>query len=356
MESGAGETEIGELAFHGCCETIGGRPACGGQFFGYCGGEIGPFGDFAVEIGEGLIAAFEGFETRLGLFEEFEDIRDGPAVFVAQGFHETDSRFEFLEVFGRAVEFGEGGGDFARKIVDGIGAGAELIEPFGGLRAVEVSHFFQGADGGGEEIDGVHFAFGEGLGGDRAEFEDACGVGGGAVFGEERLAVGFGIEVCVFDFPHLVAQQIEFARDGFGIVAEQFFPACFEFPDGGPFCGVFLADGLAVSEGIESHELKGRIEKRLVVVRAVEIDEMDPDTAQCLDGGGASVDGASAAAVCGDGAMQQQDAVFAGIDTGLFEERRDESQDGLGQFEGCAHLRLSGVGAHLRAIRAAAGQ
>ena len=69
-------------------------------------------GEFGVEPGELLAAAFKVAEASGGLFAEREDVRHRAAVLVAEGFDERDAGFELGELDHEGVELavGDGGG------------------------------------------------------------------------------------------------------------------------------------------------------------------------------------------------------------------------------------------------------
>ncbi len=153
------------------------------------------------------------------------------------------------------------------------------------------------------------------------EFGEAGGVQGAGMFsGEGFLFIG--LEPGIVDFADLEAEEIELA--GVGLVIDD------ELGAGGEEIGALLeklgeggASRVEVGEGVEDGELAGGLEEGLMFVRAVEVDELFAEGGEGGEGGGGTVDELAIGAAGGEGAFQDEDTGFAGIDAEVGEEGAD---------------------------------
>jgi hypothetical protein len=102
-----------------------------------------------------------------------------------------------------------------------------------------------------------------------AELQQPRGIAGALVLGGETLLLvrggaGFG------DFADLKAQQVELLRVG-PLVHDQRGLFRLQVSPAADHAGKGVAGGLEAAEGVENGELAGRVEERLVVVRAVDV-------------------------------------------------------------------------------------
>jgi hypothetical protein len=165
------------------------------------------------------------------------------------------------------------------------------------------------------------------------EFDEAGGVEGAGMFsGEGFLFIG--LEAGIVDFADLEAEQVELA--GVGLVIDD------EMGAGGDEGGALVeevgeggAPGIEIGEGVEDGELSCGLEEGLVFVGAVEVDELFAEGGEGGEGGGGTVDELAIGAAGGEGAFEDEDGGFAGIDAEVGEEgidgdvERAEVEDGF---------------------------
>ena len=144
------------------------------------------------------------------------------------------------------------------------------------------------------------------------KLQQAAAVGGDLVAGEQLRFLARA-QAGGLDFAHLVAQQIELALQR-RLVGGEAGALLLERGEPAKELLVFLAQRLGAGKGIEQRELLLRGEERLVIVRAVEIDEVLAEALEHAERGGAAIDELPVRARGGEDALDQELPVFARLD------------------------------------------
>ena len=224
---------------------------------------------------------------------------------------------------------------------------AEFVGPILGRRH-QAGEFLEGLAGGGEDGEGGVFILGGGLHDELSEFEDALGVAGGLLLGADLFLFAFD-GGGILDFLDAVGEEIDLGVE-VADVGREFFAAGEESLVAGEGAGVGRAFPAGAGEGVEDVELGGGVEKGLVVVGAVEVDEAGAEALEEGQGDGGVVDKGLAAAGGLDGAAEDELSAFAGVEAGFGEEGVDfrgvgEVEGGLDGALGFAGTDRGGVGA-----------
>lgn len=225
--------------------------------------------------------------------------------------------------------------------------GAELGGPIlsGGEEAGE---FVEGLAGGSEGGKGRIFVFGDGLDEELAEFEDALCVSGGELFGADLVFLAFDGRGFL-DFLDAVCQEVDLRID-VAIAAGEFVAPEEQGLAHGEGIGIGGAFLSGACESVEEVELAGGMEKGLVVVGAMQIDEEGADAFEEGERGGGVVDEGLGAAGSLDDAPQDQLAVFAGVQACVGQDGVNglgvrEAENGFDDALGFAGADGGGVGA-----------
>lgn len=158
------------------------------------------------------------------------------------------------------------------------------------------------------------------------KLEQARAVAGAVEFLFER-GLFIGVEFGGGDFGGLVAEEFELLRVG-AVVDDERGLFGFEFGAAADELGEEFALGDEAAEGIENGELPRGMQERLVIVRAVHIDEPLADGAEQRECGGRAVDELAVGSGGGEGALEDELRVFAGFDAVLFEQGGEFGADG----------------------------
>ncbi len=180
-------------------------------------------------------------------------------------------------------------------------------------------------------VNGV-VAFEEGGGDAAAEADDLFGVGAFGVAGDEVLVVVVG-EVGGGDLFDNEGEVFALGGEAFGGALEGF-EFGVDLLEGAPALavGVELLGGAA--EGVEEVALEVGGEEGLVVVGAVDVDEVFAEAFEELGGGGGGVDLAAAVALEGEGAADDELVVFAEGEAAFFEDGVEGLGIGVFDLEG----------------------
>ena len=322
LKNGALEAEIVEV---------------GGDFPGQFGRGLGAF---FREGGRGLVhlgAVFshEGFETlqflsailhasefASGLVVESLDFGEGGTVLAFQGLQQGEAFVQALQFRRVRVDLIgvilEAGLEFLQLHLGGAkalkhcgGAGVDALQIVG-----ETGHLPKGAEQAGitvaEAVDEL-----------TADLGQAGGIGGNAMTVFQVLLL-VRLELSLGDLRHLEAQQVDLLLGGAlgGLqrveIGEGITPG---FPSG----GVLGDSGFHASVSVQHVELALLGVEGLVVVRAMEIDEVLAEALEHLKCDGAAIDELFVGTAAGDGAFDEQFAVLAGFGAGVGQDLIDET-------------------------------
>ena len=161
----------------------------------------------------------------------------------------------------------------------------------------------------GEPAEDRRLAFGEFLGHAGGQFDQSPAVRGEGIAGLQRVLL-VGAEFRRLDFRHLVAQQFEFALQR-GLVGGEAGLVLAQAVEPPPDFLVVPPGGFGVAEGVEQVELPLGAQERLVVVRAVQVDQQVAELLEHRDGRGRAVDELPVAPGLGKRALDDELAVLA---------------------------------------------
>ncbi len=126
----------------------------------------------------------------------------------------------------------------------------------------------------------------------------------------------------ILDFLDAVGEEIDLGVE-VADVGREFFAAGEESLVAGEGAGVGRAFPAGAGEGVEDVELGGGVEKGLVVVGPVEVDEARAEALEEGKGDGGVIDKGLAASGGLDGAPKNELSAFAGVEAGFGEEGVD---------------------------------
>ena len=169
-----------------------------------------------------------------------------------------------------------------------------------------------------------------------SEFNEPGGVAGAAVFGFE-LGFFAGNEFGAGNLFDLKAQEIEllcisaFVDNEFAFLAQKIGATRDFFREGGTCFSEFTV-------GIEDIELPRSVEQRLVIVRAVHVDEHFAEGGEDSERGGRAVDKLAVGASGSESALEDELVIFARFEAILFEEggQGRDVPGGEDRFDGAA--------------------
>jgi phosphoribosyl 1,2-cyclic phosphate phosphodiesterase len=281
------EAEIGQLAVHGLGEVRNGFSPLFRE--GLAAAE-----QVGVELPKGRVdpaqfgvALFELGELLAGGFAEVDDRGEGGAVFVLERLDEVEAILECLEPGGVEVDTVQVMGQVALQVLQGGDGLFVEGERAAGFRVEPLQFLQQTAQGAGAGEQGVVVLAKQSEGGP-AQFEQSGGVAGAAMLQFEWVLL-VGLEFGVGDFPDLVAKQVELLSVGSFIHDQR---GLFLFQRGAPAgeAGEGGAWFFQLAEGVENGELAGGMEEGLMLVRAVDIDQVFAQGGEDAQGGGGTVD------------------------------------------------------------------
>ena len=267
-------------------------------------------GDFALQALEFLAAGLDFAQTVGGLFAEGDDIGDGGTVFALEGFEEGDAFLEFRELLRVDIEGVHvmlEGADGLFQFDDGIRVG--LGEGRGG--GIEFLQLTKMALDLGETGEQGVVSLREALEDGGGELDEAAAVCCDGVPGEDGLLLA-GLDAGGVDLIHLMTEEVDLALEG-GLAGGELGMADQQGVERGVLRGVCGASGGGAGEVVEEVELPIVREERLVIVRAVEVDEEIAEGAEDGEGGGGGVGELAIGAGGGEGALEDEGAVLAGL-------------------------------------------
>jgi len=352
VEPGVAESEVAQLAEDGLLQLAGHGSARGGQRSRGSAQPRFERGQRAVDLREPFAARVQVREAGFRRFAERQDVRDAAAVLASELLHERHARLERGEPFGRRVDVADPVVDRSRQFLDLDRDATRLVVPDARRFAHDARHVGQRVLDRPQLVQHRGVAFGQSLRNLLAQRQQLLRVGGVAMGLDQRVAVRFG-QGRVADFADLEAEHVRLAR-GVGVVAGELAPP-------GEQALLFLVEGRVgrqlvrvATEGVQDLELERRIEQRLVVVGAVQVDEQRPDAAQGLDRRGCVVDEVAPRPRGRNDPADDERAVLAGGQARVAQQRVERSRVGRPDH-GLDHA-LWSPGSHERAVRAAAGE
>ena len=287
-----------------------------------------------------------------GLVSELDDFFDSGAVFAFEGLEAVDLFFEFCEAVGFDVNGVQIAGELGLPVVGlfgelGVGVGEGL-----GLR-IELGELTEFSADLGEGVGERGFAgwfsavpaafrVAEGVEDGLSELADLGGVLGALVVVFEGLFVEAG-ELGIVDFPGLEAKEVYLSGAGLFVGQEGLLLA----EEGFPFSellGVGKSVGGDAGEVVQKFELFLVVEKGLVVVGSVDVDEVLAERCEYGERGGRVVDELAVIAGYGYGAAKEELGVFAGFEAVFGEESFDGCAEG-GDVEDSFDSAVFGAGA-----------
>ena len=300
------------------------------------------------QFADASVAPFQVRETRRARVAQLEERGDGRAVVLAlEALDERETVVERLKRLGVRVEAAHGVLHAARELLHAHGDGLQFLAPL--LRGLVVlRHLGEAHAGRREGVGGGGVVAGErGRGGVRA-VEDLGRVRRRRVAGGQLRLVLLA-EVGRVKLVHRVAEALAFLGEVARVALERVKLGA-EVAEVAP--GRRIGGEVDLAIGVEEAALERLFEKRLVVVRAVDVHEEAPERAQGLHGRGRVVHVDASAACGGHGAPHDEGAVLAGRQPGILKDARHlDAHRLVPKRELGLHARLLRAVAHRGGVR-----
>jgi NCS1 family nucleobase:cation symporter-1 len=276
--------------------------------------------EFGCEPGAALGRVLQAACPLASLGPERDHVRHRPAVLPSERVQQVDPLLEFAESGGVEIDPVGIGGQPALQLPQVLHHLPVQLRPGAGGR-IQPPQFVQGpTDPAGDGQEGV-VAFGEASEGFLDQLEQSCGIPRPVMFRLDRFLLAR-LQPRRLDLGHLMPQQVQFPgpRPFVGVERRQ---VCLQAAPAVERRRESSTGGFEPGEGVEEVELAGGLEKGLVVVRPVDVDQPVAEGREGLERRGRAVDELPVAARRGQGALQHELPVLDRLESGFLEPRRD---------------------------------
>lgn len=278
--------------------------------------------EFAVDAVQLLVALFELLQLPACLVTESDDFLKRRAILALEGMDDVKAFLEFEQTGGIDVELVGVVREVALQIVQ---AADELLVLGNEIRGagIDALQFLQGA----AQLSGLgeqgSFVFAQEVQGRLAQFQKLRCIAGALIFLLNPLLL-FRMKFGRRDFVYLKTEEIQllgvslFVDDERGFLSFECGTTMDEFGKG-------IALPFQAAESVEDRKLTGGVEERLMVMRAMHIDEPLTDGAESGERGGRTVDKLAIGAGTGKGALENELAIFDRFETVFVEKGFERS-------------------------------
>ena len=328
LELRPGEPEVGEVGRDLAGELGGGLAAFGAEAGGGGAGNLGGGGGGVLQAGQFLVAVFDAGQAGGGLLLPGDHVGQGGAILALEGFDQVDPILQGLGSGRIEVEFGEVAGEGAGQFLQFHRGGGQALERLG-HRRVEFLKFTGQPLYLAEPVEDGFLRLRQQTRHRAGRLREPGAVGGPAV-ALDQVGLFVGAQACGIDLMDLVAQQLEFLLRR-ALRVPQDLEGVARLLPGLPGRGIGRAVGFRPGPGVEHAELAVAGKQRLVVVRAVEVDELVAELPHDLERGRRAIGELAVGSGGGEGSFQHQLPAIAGLDPRPGQDGVEAG--GIGQLE-----------------------